>query len=142
MTAKKYLQQIKALDIKIKQKMEEREDLYSRAISTGSRELKADVVQTSVNGDKVGGAIDRYVDLEKEIQTLIDRYIIQRNVIINQIQSIPDPRYEEILYLRYVKYMRLEEIACTMVKTNGQPYSYDHILRIHGEALKKFAEIM
>ena len=128
MTAKKYLQQIKALDIKIKQKMEEREDLYSRAISTGSRELKADVVQTSVNGDKVGGAIDRY--------------IIQRNIIINQIQSITDPRYEEILYLRYVKYMRLEEIACTMVKTNGQPYSFDHILRLHGEALKKFAEIM
>jgi len=151
MTAKEYLSQIRLLNLKIDQKMEEKADLMSRAMGNHSPVLSKDKVQSSISGDKMSNTIDRYVDLEKEIDDLIDRYVDKRDMIINQIHQLEDPRYVELLQLKYVgrrggdgrmHYMRLEEIACIMKKPSGMPYTYGHIKSLHGEALKQFAEIM
>lgn len=151
MTAKEYLSQIRLLNLKIDQKMEEKADLMSRAMGNHSPVLSKDKVQSSISGDKMSNTIDRYVDLEKEIDDLIDRYVDKRDMIINQIHQLDDPRYVELLQLKYVgkrggdgrmHYMRLEEIACIMKKPSGMPYTYGHIKSLHGEALKQFAEIM
>jgi len=150
-TAKEYLSQIRLLNLKIDQKMEEKADLMSRAMGNHSPVLSKDKVQSSISGDKMSNTIDRYVDLEKEIDDLIDRYVDKRDMIINQIHQLDDPRYVELLQLKYVgrrggdgrmHYMRLEEIACIMKKPSGMPYTYGHIKSLHGEALKQFAEIM
>ena len=151
MTAKEYLSQIRLLNLKIEQKMEEKADLMSRAMGNHSPTLTKDKVQPSISGDRMSNTIDRYVDLEKEIDDLIDRYVDKRDMIINQIHQLDDPRYVELLQLKYVgrrggdgrmHYMRLEEIACIMKKPSGMPYTYGHIKSLHGEALKQFAEIM
>ena len=151
MTAKEYLSQIRLLNLKIDQKMEEKADLMSRAAGNHSPVLSKDKVQSSISGDKMSNTINRYVDLEKEIDDLIDRYVDKRDMIINQIHQLEDPRYVELLQLKYVgrrggdgrmHYMRLEEIACIMKKPSGMPYTYGHIKSLHGEALKQFAEIM
>lgn len=151
MTAKEYLSQIRLLNLKIDQKMEEKADLMSRAMGNHSPTLTKDKVQSSISGDRMSNTIDRYVDLEKEIDDLIDRYVDKRDMIINQIHQLEDPRYVELLQLKYVgrrggdgrmHYMRLEEIACIMKKPSGMPYTYGHIKSLHGEALKQFAEIM
>lgn len=151
MTAKEYLNQIRLLNLKIDQKMEEKADLMSRAMGNHSPVLSKDKVQSSISGDRMSNTIDRYVDLEKEIDDLIDRYVDKRDMIINQIHQLEDPRYVELLQLKYVgrrggdgrmHYMRLEEIACIMKKPSGMPYTYGHIKSLHGEALKQFAEIM
>lgn len=151
MTAKEYLSQIRLLNLKIDQKMEEKADLMSRAMGNHSPVLSKDKVQSSISGDKMSNTIDRYVDLEKEIDDLIDRYVDKRDMIINQIHQLEDPRCVELLYHKYVghrtgegrmSYMRLEEIACIMKKPSGMPYTYGHIKSLHGEALKQFAEIM
>ena len=151
MTAKEYLSQIRLLNLKIDQKMEEKADLMSRAMGNHSPVLSKDKVQSSISGDKMSNTINRYVDLEKEIDDLIDRYVDKRDMIINQIHQLDDPRYVELLQLKYVgrrggdgrmHYMRLEEIACIMKKPSGMPYTYGHIKSLHGEALKQFAEIM
>ena len=151
MTAKEYLSQIRLLNLKIDQKMEEKADLMSRAAGNHSPTLTKDKVQSSISGDRMSNTIDRYVDLEKEIDDLIDRYVDKRDMIINQIHQLDDPRYVELLQLMYVgkrsgdgrmHYMRLEEIACIMKKPSGMPYTYGHIKSLHGEALKQFAEIM
>lgn len=138
MTAKEYLKQIRSLDKKIQQRIEERDALLARATSTGSRGMKQDVIQTSVDGDQVGRIVDRYIDMEKQITIMINRLVNMRHKIIGQIQQLSNPRHIELLYLRYVKYMRLEEIACTMIKPNKEPYSYEHINRLHGQALQEF----
>ena len=150
MNARQYLSQIRILDGRINRKIEERETLISMATSTGSMELKPDRIQTSINLHKTEDIITRYVELESEINRMIDTYVEQRDKIINEIHQLGDSRYEELLCLKYVgrqekeggkiHYYRLEEIACTMEKTNGDWYSYEHICRLHGEALKKFSE--
>lgn len=150
MTAKEYLSQIRLLNLKIDQKMEEKADLMSRAMGNHSPVLSKDKVQSSISGDKMSNTIDRYVDLEKEIDDLIDRYVDKRDMIINQIHQLDDPRYVELLQLMYVgkrsgdgrmHYMRLLEAACFMRKPNGDLYSYEYMRVLHSEALKMFAKI-
>ena len=150
MNAKEYLDQVRLLDKRIDRKIEEKEVLKSIATSTGSQAMNPDKVQSSINLHKTEDAITRYVDLEAEIDRMIDELVMLRDRIINEIHQLNDVRYEELLYLKYVgklnehtdriHYLRLEEIACVMVKSNGDHYSFDHIAHLHGEALQKFWE--
>lgn len=151
MTAKEYLSQIRLLDLKIDQKIEERQELMHRA--SGIAAVSADPNRVQTSGDTVGPMryVDKAVDMEQDINRMISEYTSARDRIINQIHQLSDARYVELLNLKYVgrrekngrmHYMRLEEIACTMIKSNGEPYSYDHIRSMHGEALKRFSEIM
>lgn len=140
MTAKEYLRQIRALDVKIKQRTDEQIKLRNEAMQNGSPGLSADKVQTSISGDRMGDLLATCAELDAEIKKLIDRFVKVRHRIIGEIQSLGDRRYVEILYLHYVDYKRLEEIACIMKKTNGEPYSYDHIASLHGYALQEFDE--
>lgn len=139
MNAKEYLRQIRIYDKRIEQKVEEMESLRSIAEGTGIR-LDPDKTSSSPNLQKMEEAVVRLCDLEAEVGDDVKRYIDLRNRIINEIHSIGDARYEEVLYLRYVSFMRMEEICCVMKKPNGEYYSYDHILHLHGEALKVFWE--
>lgn len=152
MTAKEYLSQVRLLDLKIDHKLEEKAYLRALAEGNGSQKLSRDRVQTSISGDKMGSIVDRYVDLEKEIDRMIDEYVDKRDHIINQIHMVEGAKYVELLKLKYIgvrnedtgriKYLRLEEIACTMLKSDGTPYSYEHVRSMHGEALRRFTEIM
>lgn len=148
MNAKEYLDQIRMLDKRIDRKIEEREVLRNLVTSTGSQGLNPDKVQSSINLHKSEDLILRYIDMEDEINKMIDDLVTLRDQIINEIHQINDVRYEELLYLKYVgrldentdqiHYLRLEEIACVMKKSNGDCYSFDHIAHLHGEALQEF----
>ena len=150
MDAKSYLDQIRMLDKRINRKIEEKEVLKSIATSTGRFNMDPNKVQSSINLHKTEEAITRYIDMETEIDQMIDELVVLRDRIINEIHELDDVRYEELLYLKYVgkldentdriHYLRLEEIACTMIKSNGDHYSFDHIAHMHGEALQKFWE--
>ena len=132
MTAKQYLSQIRLLDIKINQRIEEAKSLAEIAVGLRSPELKQDVVQTSHDSNPVGNAVIRYLDVQKEIDDLIDRFVDLKHKIIGEIQDMSDPRYSEILYLRYVEYMSFVDIAEAM------HYEYKYVCALHGKALKLF----
>ena len=55
--------------------------------------------------------------------------------IINEIEGMSNPNHIELLKLRYIDNERFEAIACTM------GYSYDHVIRMHGEALAAFGHM-
>ncbi len=129
-TPKEYLRQLRTAEIKIEQKEEELERLKSslESISTGT---DSERVQTTPK-DRLSEEITRIVDLEKEIKSDIKELLILKNKIINEIQSMDNPVYINILYKRYVQYKSLEEIAVEM------NYSYRQVLRLHGLALQDF----
>lgn len=132
MTAKQYLGQIRSLDIKIRQRKREVEELRLSATCTESTSSQGEKVQTSASGDKLLNAVARYVDLEAETQSMIDDMQKKRHKIIAEIQSLEDSRYIEILYKRYVEFKSFEFIACEM------HYNYTWICELHGKALKAF----
>ena len=129
-TPKEYLRQLRTAEIKIEQKEEELERLKSslESISTGT---DSERVQTTPR-DRLSEEITRIVDLEKEINSDLGALLMLRNKIINEIQSMDNSVYINILYKRYVQYKSLEEIAVEM------SYSYRQILRLHGLALQEF----
>lgn len=131
-TPKEYLRQLRTAEIKIEQKEEELERLKAslESISTGT---DSERVQTTPR-DKVSEEVPQKVDLEEEINADLGALLMLRNKIINEIQSMDNPVYINILYKRYVQYKSLEEIAVEM------NYAYGYIKRIHGHALLAFGK--
>ena len=129
-TPKEYLRQLRTAEIKIEQKEEELERLKSslESISAGT---DSERVQTTPR-DRLSEEITRIVDLEKEINSDLGAMLMLRNKIINEIQSMDNPVYIDILYKRYVQYKSLEEIAVEM------SYSYTRLRHLHGRALQGF----
>lgn len=129
-TPKEYLRQLRTAEIKIEQKEEELERLKAslESISTGT---DSERVQTTPR-DRLSEEITRIVDLEKEINSDLGAMLMLRNKIINEIQSMDNPVYIDILYKRYVQYKSLEEIAVEM------SYSYTRLRHLHGRALQGF----
>lgn len=132
MTTKQYLNQIRILDLKINQRIDEAKALVEIAVGLRSPELKQDVVQTSPSGDPIGNAMNRYLDLQHEIDDMIDRFVDLKHKIIGEIQKLKDDRFMNLLYKRYVQYKTFEQISDEM------GYTYQWVCELHGQALQTF----
>lgn len=132
--AKQYLMRIRMLELRIDQRLKEREALRAACFGPRSPAYDADRVQVSHDGSTMS-AVERWVDLEREITQLIDKQIDERHRIIREIQALPDERHVQLLNLRYVEMLRFEEIAVTM------GYSYDWVRHVHGDALESFGKM-
>lgn len=132
MTAKEYLRQIERLDIKIRQKEEQLECL--RETAGGSAAIRYDKinVQMQPSKDMMEKNVLMLMELEEKILTDKVRLNIIKDYIIDQIHGLEDKRYIDILYKRYVKYERFEQIALDM------SYDYVYLRALHGEALGMF----
>ena len=134
MTAKQYLNRVKILDIKINNKISELSMLKSKSTSLQAVVINEDKVQTSPVTDRLGNDVSEILELEKEIRQEIKRYNNLKHKIINEIHSLNNRLYIEILYKRYVEFKSLEEIAVEM------NYSYQWIKSNHGYALLNFSK--
>lgn len=136
MTAKEYLSQLRLLDIKINQKIKEAEELKALAFNTGAISAEGEKVQTSLSGSgRQYDTIEKYADLQAEIDSEIDRYVDLKHKIINEIHQLSDPRYVEILHRRYVDGEKFEKISVDM------NYDYKWTCKLHGKALLVFEEM-
>ena len=134
MDTKQYLSQIERLDKMIQNKLSEIYQLKTMACSvTVSNEKER--VQTSSDNDRLGSTVAKIVDLEKETDMLVDRFIDKRSHIISQIDGLDNIDYYHVLSMRYVARNTFEEIA---KKTN---WSIRKVFSIHGEALKEFERL-
>lgn len=127
---KEYLRQIRLFDICIRQKEAELAAMRSE-IENMSAAVTGERVQTSAK-DKMSEKVSHIVDLEAMIIQDKEKFLRMKDRIINEIQSLDNSVYVDILYKRYVEYKQLEEIAVEM------NYSYRQVLRLHGFALQEF----
>ena len=134
MGPKEHLGHIRHLDECIRQKEMQLELMLSRRTFLQGMDYSKERVQTSIDGGGFTDASDEIADLQLEIEKEKNVYFIQRNKIINQIQQLENTDHCEILHMRYAEYKSFEEIACMKC------LSYDRIIHVHGEALKKFKE--
>ena len=133
MKAKEYLQQLQRLDIMIKQKIKEVDDLRLKSRGIGSIDYSEERIQTNSSGEaRFAKLADRIVDLESEINDEIRVFVDERHKIINQIQALKNSKYIEVLYKHYVEFKRLEVVATEM------NFTYQYIVELHGYALKYF----
>lgn len=135
MTAKEYLSRLRNLDLMIRHKQVELDELKIMATSIGSPSGQQDEpVSHSSNGDALERKVIKYIDLDAEITNDIDNLINIRHIIINEIHQLSDARYIEILFKRYVEYKKFEQISVDM------GYDYDWTRRLHIDALEEFQQ--
>ena len=120
LTAKQYLDQLRVIDTKINQKMEELADLMTAATSTGAIDYSKDRVQTSPQNAQEN-RICKYVDLDAEIN--------------REIQELNVDYYIKILFKVYVQYKTVKDAA------NEIGLSYQYVRDLHKKALEAFEEL-
>ena len=134
--AKEFLEQVPVINTHINNKLEELEHLKSLALKITSS-MKADVVSGGGgNHDKVGDAVAKIVDLEREINESIDTFVDKKKEVSAVIEMIDDPKQIEVLYKRYFHCKNWEQIACEM------GYTYRNVCIIHGRALQTISELL
>ena len=137
MTAKQYLRQLGRIDKQLDNLIKERAELERAQTYLRSPQIEGDRVQTSPSGDPPWlGYLIKWEELTAKISDKWDDLIRKRYKIIDQINSLSDARYIKLLSLRYVEFKSLEEIAVEM------GYTFGHVLRLHGQALVEFEEVM
>ena len=133
--AEKYLEQIKKADARIDSKLIEVYQLRCLAMKV-TAQMGSESVQTSGVSDKVGNITAKIVDLEKEINCLIDKFIDDMQERIAVIEQVDDALLYTILHKHYVQYKKFRTIA------EEEHYTEVHISNKHQEALEKVQEIL
>lgn len=134
MTAKEYLEQIKKLDTLINNKLAESKQWLDLALNITSK-TDGERVQSSGDKQTMANAIEKCVDIEREVNALVDEYISKKKEIIKTIERLPEAEYD-VLHKIYVQYKTLYEVA------DERDIAYSWATSIHGRALKSLDEIL
>lgn len=141
MTAKQYLGRVHQLRRQCESL--ERRILLLRAKAEGLRGITYDKDRVQVSpSNTIEEAVTELVNLEMRYHGLIVEYSDVISTCIRQIQSLPDPRYVEVLMMRYIDEeprsldgrKSFDDIADKM------GYTYGSIRHLHSDALQEFAK--
>lgn len=132
--AKNFLLQLKKTDKLIENKLFEKEQWKSIAMGTSAR-MGGERVQSSGSQQKMADAVERYIDIESEIDRCIDRLIDTKKDVISVIEQLDAIEYD-ILHVVYVQYLTLEDVAQKYDRT------YRWAAGVHGRALMNVMKIL
>ena len=105
-----YLEQVKGLDTKIKNKLIEQQQWKDIALSITAN-MEGERVQASGSKSKLENAMVKCVDMDAEIDSLIDQLIDTKKEVIQTIEQLYSPIEYDILHKRYIQYKSLQDIA-------------------------------
>ena len=101
MTTKDYLNQISRINRMINNKIVELSQLKELACSI-SAVSGEDRVMVTPNFDKIGTKQAKIDEMERNIDALVDEYIIKRDKIVSQIDSMEDENVYNVLFLSLI----------------------------------------
>lgn len=128
MKARDYLGQAFRLDQRINSKIEQVRSLNDLATKCTST-ITGMPGNPNRGKDSIGDIIAKIVDLQEEINKDIDALVDLKAEIYSVVQSIENVECRTLLELRYLSFMRWEEIA---VQLN---YGMENVYRLHRKAL-------
>lgn len=108
--AQRYLEQVEMLDAIIKNKLIEQRQWKDIALGITAN-MDGERVQSSGSQSKMADAIDKCVDMEAEIDSLVDRLIDTKREVIQTIEQVDSPIWYNILHMRFIQFKDLQEIA-------------------------------
>lgn len=135
MEAKEFLKQVEKLELRIKNKLIEQQQWRDIALGITAN-MDGERVQSSSGKSKMADAIERCVDMEAEIDSLIDELVDTKKHVIETIESLDSATEYNVLHLRYIQFKSLQEIA----DQYGRDYGW--ATTTHGRALKNVQEIL
>lgn len=128
MKAKDYLKQLEKLDTIIQNKLIEKAQIRAVALNVTSCS-DGERVQSSGSQQKMADAIDKLIDMEREIDDLIDRLINLKREATGIIEQLNTAEYD-VLHKLYIQGMTFDEVAFSKRKSKSW------VTTVHGRALK------
>ena len=126
--AKKYLSQAFGLNQRIESKLGQIEELHDLATKATVR--YSDMPRNPNKGhSRLEDAVIKIIELETEINKDMVELVELKKDIIRRIKAVESTELQTILELRYLSYMRWEEIAIEL------GYGIDNVFRLHRNAL-------
>lgn len=124
-----FLEQPEKLDIQIRNKLIEKQQWHDIALGITAN-MDGECVQSTGAKSKMADAINKCVDMEAEIDSLVDELIGAKKEVIQTIEKLDSPTEYNILHMRYIQYLSLQEIA------DHYNRDYGWVTTTHGRALK------
>lgn len=134
MKAQEYLRQIEKLDTIIKNKLIEKDQWKAVALGVTAR-MDGERVQSSGSKSRMADALNRCVDVDREIDHLIDKMIAAKRDILETIEKLNTVEYD-VLHMIYIQGRDFHDVACKRDK------SYSWATSVHGRALKNVQRII
>lgn len=133
--AQVFLEQVERLDARITNKLIEKQQWKDIALGITAN-MDGERVQSSGAKDKMASAVERCVDMESEIDSLVDNLIEIKKEVIQTIEQLYSPTEYKLLHLRYIQYVPLKDIA------DMWGMEYTNVTTTHGRALKNVQDII
>ena len=126
--AKKYLSQAFGLNQRIESKLNQIEELHNLAAKVTA--AYSDMPKSpNRDGSRMEDTVCRIIDLESEINQDMLWLVELKKGIVRRIKAVENTELQMVLELRYLSYMRWEEIAIEL------GYGIDNVFRLHRKAL-------
>lgn len=136
MEVKEFLKQPERLDLRIKNKLIEKQQWKEIALGITAN-MDGERVQSSSGAkSKMADAVIKCVDMEAEIDSLIDELIDTKKKVIQTIEQLDSATEYNVLHMRYIQYLSLQEIA------DHYNRDYGWATTTHGRALKSVQDIL
>lgn len=132
--AQEYLEQVDKLNAMIENKMAEVAQWRDVALGI-TPHSEGERVQSSGSQQKMADAINRVVDLQAEINSMVDRLIGIKQEIIRTIEQLNATEYD-VLHKRYIQGMTFDEIGAVKKKSKSWATT------VHGRALQNLNVIL
>lgn len=133
--AQKYLEQVEKIDSIIKNKLIEKQQWKDIALGITAN-MEGERVQSSGTQSRMADALVKCIDVEREIDSYVDKLIDTKKEVIETIEQLDSPTDYRILHLRYIQYKTLWQIAEDYDK------DYGWVTTTHGRALKHIQQIL
>ena len=105
-----YLEQVEKIDSIIKNKLIEQQQWKDLALGITAN-VSGERVQSSGTKSKMAEAVEKCVDMEAEIDSLIDKFIDTKKEVTQTIEQLYSPIEYNVLHMRYIQYKSLQDIA-------------------------------
>ena len=135
MKAQEFLRQVRKLDLQITNKLIEQQQWKDIALGITAN-MDGERVQSSGATSKMANAVEKCVDMEAEIDSLVDKLIDIKKEVIQAIEQLDSPTEYDVLHRRYIQFLSLQDIADHYRK------DYGWATTTHGRALKSLQEIL
>lgn len=135
MEAKEYLNQVKKLDLQIRNKLIEKQQWKDIALGITAN-MDGERVQSSGGKSKMSDAIEKCVDMEAEIDRLVDELIDTKKDVIQVLENVNNPTWYDLLHRKYIQYKSYDDIAEDLNK------SYDWVKVNHKRAIRVVQKIL
>ena len=126
----KYLERIREMDMRVDNKIAERQRILE--LATVITPTLSDMPKGGGTADKVGNAAVKLAAIAVEIDNATDKFIDFRNEAIKLLEALPVNEYN-VLHKHYVLYQTIEAIAEGWVP---KPKTARQVYRIKARALK------